>query len=85
MACNDIRGTAKVLRAGTTCLVFGAAIAVGFAIASIAPHQAQASPAFTAQTKQPCTACHTSPPSAQNLTDVGKKFKENGNQMPKPK
>ena len=83
MACNDIQGISKVSGAAAACLAFGAAMAVGFAIVSIAPHQAQASPAFTAQTKQPCTACHTSPPSAQNLTDVGKKFKENGNQMPK--
>jgi hypothetical protein len=83
MACNDTRGNSKVAGAAAACLVLGAAIAVAFAVASIAPHQAQASPAFTAQTKQPCTACHTSPPSAQNLTDLGKKFKDNGNQMPK--
>jgi hypothetical protein len=83
MACNDTQETSKVSGAAAACLVFGAAIAVGFTIASIAPHQAHASPAFTAQTKQPCTACHTSPPSADHLTDLGKKFKENGNQMPK--
>jgi hypothetical protein len=51
----------------------------------IGPDPAQASPAFTAQTKLPCTRCHTTPPGAANLTDFGKQFQANGNKLPKKK
>ena len=83
MACKDIQGPSKTSRVVVAGLAAGAAIAMAIAIASIAPHQAHASPAFTAQTKLPCTQCHTGPPSAQGLTNLGKQFKDNGNKLPK--
>lgn len=62
----------------------GAAAMLGGAIVAVAPGAAHATPAFTAQTKLPCTRCHTSiPGSAQNLTDFGKQFHDNGNKLPK--
>jgi hypothetical protein len=46
---------------------------------------ARATAAFTAQTKLPCTRCHTKAngASADNLTDFGKQFHANDNKLPK--
>jgi hypothetical protein len=58
-------------------------ISIGGAIALISSTESHASPAFTAQTKLPCTQCHAAnPPDPQKLTDFGKKFKDNGNKLP---
>ena len=61
----------------------GAAILIAGAIAIVAFKPAQANPAFAAETKLPCTQCHTAAPfTAGNLTDFGKKFHDNGNKVP---
>jgi hypothetical protein len=58
-----------------------AAILVGGAV--IIPGAARATPAFAGQTGQPCSRCHTSPTGGKDLTDFGKEFKANGNQIKK--
>jgi hypothetical protein len=42
--------------------------------------RAEANPGFAQQTGKPCTYCHSAPPT---LNGTGKKFKANGNQLPK--
>jgi hypothetical protein len=55
------------------------AVASGlFALATLVPRAAQATPAFVKQTGKPCAACHN-PPNGGKLTDTGKEFKANGN------
>ena len=44
---------------------------------------ARATPLFAGQTGQPCSRCHTSPTGGKDLTDFGKEFKANGNQIKK--
>jgi hypothetical protein len=82
VACSDIHGTSQALGRAGLCFAIGTAIALGGAMALISSNQANATPKFTADTKLPCTQCHTSPPGAQNLTDLGKKFMDNGNKLP---
>jgi hypothetical protein len=61
----------------------GAAILTAVVVAIVAFRPAQANPQFAAETKLPCTQCHTSAPfTAGNLTDFGKKFHDNGNKVP---
>ncbi len=57
-----------------------AAILIG---AVIIPGSARATPGFAGQTGQPCSRCHTSPTGGKDLTDFGKEFKANGNQIKK--
>jgi hypothetical protein len=82
MTNSDIRGVSQLSIITALCLAAATAITIAGAIILIKPNQANATPKFTADTKLPCTQCHTSPPSAQNLTDIGKAFKDNGNKMP---
>ncbi len=56
--------------------VLSAVLIVG-AAATLSPRQAQATPAYAAQTKLACGACHGTPPTAANLTDRGKDFQKN--------
>jgi hypothetical protein len=56
--------------------VLSAALIAGAAV-TLLPRQAKATPAYAAQTKLACGACHTNPPSAANLTDRGKDFQKN--------
>ncbi len=82
----EIRRTAKLMRGAAfySSLAAGAAVLIGGAMAVVALQSAQATPAFTAQTKLPCTNCHTSPAGgADHLTDFGKEFQANGNKLPK--
>jgi len=51
--------------------------------ALIIPGAARATPIFAGQTGQPCSRCHTSPTGGKDLTDFGKEFKANGNQIKK--
>ena len=85
MATSYIRRTSQALGSAGLYLVIGTAIVLGGAIALTGSNQANASPKFTADTKLPCTQCHTSPPNAQNLTEAGKQFKDNGNKLPDKK
>ena len=55
-------GTAAILIAGTTI--------------TVAPRQAEATAAFTAQTGKPCGACHQNPAGGGKLTSAGQKFKQ---------
>ena len=62
----------------------GAAILAATTIALVTPSPVLATPAFTAQTKLPCTQCHTAPTGgADKLTDFGKEFQANGNKLKK--
>ena len=58
-----------------------AAILIGMLL--IIPSSARATPVFAGQTGQPCSRCHTSPTGGKDLTDFGKEFKANGNQIKK--
>jgi len=78
--------TSNLLGMTVSCLVggAGAAILAASTIVLATPSPVLASPAFTAQTKLPCTQCHTKPGGGatdQDLTDFGKKFKANGNKV----
>ena len=62
----------------------GTAILAATTIALVTPSPVLATPAFTAQTKLPCTRCHTAPTGgADKLTDFGKEFQANGNKLKK--
>ena len=55
------------------------AAALAFAGAvTIGSRQAQATPAFTQQTKLGCAACHVMPPTKDTLTPRGQTFKSTG-------
>ena len=62
-----------------------------FAVALILAliHNANASATFTKETGKKCTDCHYKIPKKGEaelyLTELGKKFRENGNKMPKEK
>ncbi len=62
-----------------------------FAVALILAliHNANASAKFTKETGKKCTDCHSKIPkkgeSELYLTELGRKFKENGNKMPEEK
>jgi hypothetical protein len=60
---------------GSAALLIGAILVI--------PGSARATPGFAAQTGQPCSQCHTSPAGGGDLTDFGKEFKANGNQIKK--
>jgi len=61
--------------------------AIAMALAFI--HNANASSKFTKETGKKCTDCHSKIPKKGEadlyLTELGKKFKENGNKMPEEK
>ncbi len=59
-----------------------AAILVAGAVVTVAPRQAQATPAYAAQTKLPCAKCHTTP-SGGPRNDFGNAFAANGHKLPK--
>ncbi len=59
-----------------------AAILIAGAALTIAPRQAQATPAYAAQTKLPCGKCHTTP-SGGPRNDFGNAFAANGHKLPK--
>ena len=78
------RRISDLLASAFSCCVVatGAAILAATTIALVTPSPALATPAFTAQTKLPCTQCHTSAAGgADKLTDFGKSFKANGNKL----
>jgi hypothetical protein len=60
--------------------------AAGWALAGtmliVAPSQVAATLAYTRQTGLPCGQCHENPAGGRKLTPFGKKFQENGNQVP---
>ena len=64
---------------GTISAVIGGAVkaaatlSIAIAMIMLVSGQTMATPAFAQKTGQPCTKCHTAPPT---LNDYGKKFKE---------
>lgn len=54
----------------------GAAIVIAAAVVTFSPRQAQATPAYAAQTGQACGACHTNPAGGGDLTARGKAFQK---------
>ncbi len=60
-----------------------AAALIAAATIAVSPRQAQARPAYAAQTKLPCGQCHVSPGGGAQLTDFGKAFAANGHKLPK--
>ena len=59
----------------------GAAVLIGGSLTI--PSPARATPVFAGQTGLPCTRCHTSPTGSKALTDFGKEFQANGNNLKK--
>ncbi len=57
--------------------LFGAAILVG----GISTPPAHATPAYAAQTKQPCGTCHVNKAGGGKLTAKGEQFQKNGHKM----
>lgn len=66
---------------GTLGVALAAGAAMVLSAIAFAPTLARATPAFTAQTGQPCGTCHVSKAGGGALTDAGEKFKANGNKM----
>jgi hypothetical protein len=89
MVREEMPGTSRLSGMTVFALAIGVSVAILGAGATtlLKPTSAQASAKFTAQTKLPCTRCHTSAngAGAGNLTDFGKEFQANGNQLPKKK
>jgi len=48
---------------------------------TVTPHQAEATPAYAAQTKLGCGSCHSNPAGGGNLTARGRKFQANGHKL----
>ncbi len=72
----------------TTAILYAAAIALPVillgASGSVAPRQAQATPAYATQTGLGCGQCHTSPAGGPT-TAFGKAFAANGHKVPSKK
>lgn len=68
-------------------LLFGAAGAVAVLIAgaaiTLSPRQAQALPAYAAQTGFPCGKCHENPAGGGPRNAYGQAFAANGHKVPK--
>ena len=60
-----------------------AAILIAGAVITLSPRQAQALPAYAAQTKLPCGKCHVNPAGGGPRTDFGNAFAANGHKLPK--
>ena len=58
-----------------TVLIVGAA-------GTLSPRQAQATPAYAAQTHLPCGQCHVNPAGGGPTNDYGKAFAANGHKVP---
>jgi len=58
-----------------------AAILIAGAVITGSPRQAQATPAYTAQTKLPCGKCHVNPAGGGPRNDFGNAFAANGHKL----
>jgi hypothetical protein len=76
-ASSTFNRIATAVLGGTAAVV--AAILIAGTTITIAPRQAEATAAFTAQTGKPCGACHQNPSGGGKLTSAGQKFKQGGN------
>lgn len=59
-------------------MFFGIAILLGATAVGIGSREANATEAFSRQTRQQCGACHVNPSGSGKLTAKGQKFKANG-------
>jgi len=73
---NRLKPKWSAIRAG----VAGYVLAAGMLI--VAPPQVAATPTYARQTGLLCGQCHENPAASRKLTPFGKKFRENGNQVP---
>ena len=87
-----MKGTAMSNKQGSSALIPMATIlcgAVGVAVAilvagaaaTLSPRQAQATPAYAAQTGLPCGRCHVNPAGGGPNTAFGKAFAANGHKV----
>ncbi len=67
-----------ILKSPIALLCAGAALAL---IVTVAPRPASATPAYAAQTKLACGACHKSPSGGGPLTAKGATFQKNGHKF----
>jgi uncharacterized membrane protein len=69
------------------CGAVGGAVAVlvAGAAGTLLPRQAQATPAYAAQTVLPCGRCHVNPAGGGPNTAFGKAFAANGHKLPAKK
>ncbi len=95
-AASAMKGTAMSNKQGSItfisimtilCGAVGLAVAVlvAGAAATLLPRQAQATPAYAAQTGLPCGRCHVSPAGGGPNTAFGKAFAANGHKLPAKK
>jgi len=71
----------KHSRAVLGAVLAGFAAAALIATLTLTPHQAAATPAYAAQTKKACGACHVNPAGGGALNPAGQKFKDNGHKL----
>jgi hypothetical protein len=72
----DAEASSTFNRITTAVLGVTAALLIAGTMITIAPRQAEATAAFTAQTGKPCGACHANPSGGGKLTAAGEKFKK---------
>ena len=72
----------RIKSAGLPLVTAAAFILAAGMIAFCASRPAEATPQFAQKTGKPCGQCHTSP-SGGALNAFGKKFKANGDKLPK--
>jgi hypothetical protein len=75
---SNLFGTAALCMAAG----IGAAILIAGAAVTLSPRQAQAMPAYAAQTGLPCAKCHVNPAGGGPNTAFGKAFAANGHKLP---
>jgi hypothetical protein len=91
-----LKGTAMSTKQGLVTLIpikrflcgaVGGAVAVlvAGAAGTLLPRQAQATPAYAAQTGLPCGRCHVNPAGGGPNTAFGKAFAANGHKLPAKK
>jgi hypothetical protein len=88
MAMTNKEGSSALIPIVTIlCGAAGVAVAVLIASAAltISPHQAQALPAYAAQTKLACGRCHVNRAGGGPNTAFGKAFAANGHKLPAKK
>jgi hypothetical protein len=84
MRALEIRTTSRQCASIVLCLARIGGAAVLIAGSLTLPSSAYATPVFAGRTGLACSRCHTKPTGGKNdLTDFGKDFQANGNQIKK--
>jgi len=76
-----MRRAQPVMFVGKSYFAIAISAAMALNVMTLVPVSARATPAFSGQTGQPCGACHVNKAGGGALTEVGEKFKANGNKM----